>query len=95
MSDSKTPDKVLIDRFEEPLSFILGSKKVIRGFEIGVEGLAVGEEAIIFVPSKLAYGKVGQPPLVMNDTDLLFKVCVNEVSDDKSPGSNSAMLSDE
>ncbi|PUB75038.1 MAG: peptidylprolyl isomerase, partial [gamma proteobacterium symbiont of Ctena orbiculata] len=34
----------------EPIEFILGEKKVIPGFESGVEGMQVGEQKRIHIP---------------------------------------------
>lgn len=40
----------------EPLQFILGSGKVIPGFENAVEGMAVGDKKTVNIPSEEAYG---------------------------------------
>lgn len=40
----------------EPLQFMLGSGQVIPGFDQGVEGMEVGEEKTITIPSEEAYG---------------------------------------
>jgi len=47
---------------------------VIRGFEIAVQHLQIGTAATFFVPSDLAYGKVGQPPDILDDDDLVIEV---------------------
>lgn len=52
---------------KEPFKFIIGAKKVFLGFEIAVLNLSAGQEVTVLVKSKLAYGKVGQPPEIMND----------------------------
>jgi len=40
----------------DPLSFTLGKKEVIPGFEKAVEGLAVGDSHTVEIPSDQAYG---------------------------------------
>lgn len=40
----------------EPLEFTLGSGQVIPGFDRGVNGMEVGEEKTITIPSEEAYG---------------------------------------
>src|SRR3989344_531106 len=48
-----------------PITFLLGEDKVIKGFDIGVTGMKVGEKRKITIPSDLAYGSTsfaGIPP---------------------------------
>jgi peptidylprolyl isomerase len=41
----------------EPLEFTLGAGQVIKGFEDGVEGMAVGDEKQVEIESEDAYGE--------------------------------------
>jgi peptidylprolyl isomerase len=41
----------------EPLEFTLGAGQVIKGFEDGVEGMAVGQEKQVEIESEDAYGE--------------------------------------
>ena len=41
----------------EPLEFTLGEGQVIKGFEDGVQGMAVGEEKRVEIESEDAYGE--------------------------------------
>jgi peptidylprolyl isomerase len=41
----------------EPLRFIVGAGQMISGFEKGVEGMALGEEKDVHIPSSEAYGE--------------------------------------
>lgn len=62
----------------KPLAFPLGRGNVIKGWDEGVTGMKVGEEAEIQVPSDLGYGARGVgsiPP----DSDLYFTVKVLDV----------------
>ena len=42
-----------------PLSFMVGAKKVIPGFEEGISLMRTGEKAVLLIPSALAYGPAG------------------------------------
>lgn len=47
-------------RYEkEPLEFVLGAQQMIRGFEVGVMEMCVGEVRYLTVPEKYAYGDNG------------------------------------
>mmetsp|Transcript_12891 Transcript_12891/g.28593 ORF Transcript_12891/g.28593 Transcript_12891/m.28593 type:complete len:387 (-) Transcript_12891:43-1203(-) len=56
------------------MEFRLGIGAVLRGLDIGVKGMIEGEKRRLMIPSRLAYGPKGHPPLVAPDTDLLFEV---------------------
>lgn len=57
----------------KPLDFVLGSGQVIRGWDEGVAGMKVGERRLLKIPSDLAYGPTGKPPIPPN-TPLVFDV---------------------
>ena len=59
------------------LSFPLGQGRVIRGWEIGVDKLKKGEQAMLFIPSDLAYGAEDKPG-IPGGSDLVFYVEVME-----------------
>jgi FKBP-type peptidyl-prolyl cis-trans isomerase len=40
----------------QPLSFTLGEQGLIAGFQIGVNGMKVGGERVMSIPSELGYG---------------------------------------
>ncbi|ETN39171.1 uncharacterized protein HMPREF1541_05394 [Cyphellophora europaea CBS 101466] len=61
----------------KPFSFKLGSGEVIKGWDIGLEGLQNGGERRITIPANLAYGKKGAPPDIPPNATLKFDVkCV-------------------
>jgi hypothetical protein len=43
----------------DPLVFVLGNGQVIKGWEIGIVGMHVGEMRKLTIPADLAYGKAG------------------------------------
>ena len=62
-----------IDR-KQPFSFILGSGKVIKGWELGVVGMKVGGKRKLVVPPELGYGDAGQPPSIPPRATLIFEI---------------------
>jgi len=57
----------------EPLEFMLGSGQVIKGWDIGIEGMKIGEVRSLRIPAILAYGNNAVGPIPAN-SDLLFEV---------------------
>ncbi|KAI6795312.1 hypothetical protein KC331_g12982, partial [Hortaea werneckii] len=66
----------------KPFSFKLGAGQVIKGWEIGIQGLAVGGERRITIPANLAYGKQNMGDIPPNST-LIFDVKLLEVNKGK------------
>jgi peptidylprolyl isomerase len=64
----------------EPFSFPLGQGQVIPGWDQGVEGMKVGGRRVLTIPSDLAYGPNGSPPVIGPDEALVFVVDLEEVS---------------
>ena len=58
-------DGSVFDESKEPLTFTIGNKQVIAGFEKGVLGMEVGEEKDIVIEPEDAYGKVN-PQLIQD-----------------------------
>ena len=57
-----------------PLTFKLGEKRVIAGWEEGVTGMKVGEKRTLVIPPELAYGKQGAGRVIPPDATLTFDV---------------------
>lgn len=62
----------------KPFSFKLGKGEVIKGWDIGVAGMAVGAERRISIPPHLAYGKKALPGIPGN-SKLVFDVKLLEI----------------
>jgi len=64
---------------DQPFAFKLGTGQVIKGWDEGVAKLRVGDQAILVIPGKLAYGPQGIAPVIPPDSTLIFIVEVVDV----------------
>lgn len=62
----------------KPFSFKLGAGEVIKGWEIGVQGIQAGGERRITIPAHLAYGSKKLPDIPANSA-LVFDIKALEV----------------
>jgi FKBP-type peptidyl-prolyl cis-trans isomerase len=70
-SDGKKFDSSL-DR-GVPFTFTLGAGQVIKGWDIGVEGMKVGGKRILIVPPEFGYGGSDYGPIPASST-LIFEI---------------------
>lgn len=52
----------------KPFDFALGRGQVIKGFDLGVDGMQVGGERRIVIPANMAYGKKALPGIPANSS---------------------------
>ncbi|KAI0116828.1 hypothetical protein F4814DRAFT_262902 [Daldinia grandis] len=57
----------------KPFSFSVGKGEVIKGWDIGIQGMAIGGERRLTIPAHLAYGSKAQPGIPGNST-LVFDI---------------------
>ncbi|KAF4975412.1 hypothetical protein FZEAL_7791 [Fusarium zealandicum] len=62
----------------KPFSFKAGKGQVIKGWDVGVVGMAIGGERRLTIPPSLAYGSRGLPGIPANST-LVFDVKLLEI----------------
>jgi peptidylprolyl isomerase len=58
----------------EPIEFKLGKGMVIKGWDVGIASMRVGEKASLLIDPEYGYGKQGSPPKIPQDAILLFDV---------------------
>lgn len=61
-------------RNAEPFPLTLGAGLVIPGWEQGIEGMKVGGRRELIIPSNLAYGPAGSPPVIGPNETLIFVI---------------------
>lgn len=64
---------------EQPFQFQLGAGQVIKGWDLGVPCMLIGETRELKIIGDLAYGPAGRPPIPPNAT-LLFNIELVELT---------------
>lgn len=90
----RLPDGTIFDSSEnkEALKFILGVGQVIKGWDIGIGSMKLGEKAELHIEPEYGYGVMGNPPTIPANTVLIFDVELLQVSN-RRPSRN--MMSDQ
>ncbi|GMH19707.1 hypothetical protein Nepgr_021548 [Nepenthes gracilis] len=63
-----------------PFKFRLGVGAVIKGWDVGVEGMRIGDKRRLTIPPSMGYGTSGAPPKVPPNAWLVFDVELVDVS---------------
>lgn len=62
-----------VDR-NAPFSFPLGQSRVIKGWDLGVTGMKVGEKRRLTIPPELGYGEIGVTGRIPKSATLIFEI---------------------
>lgn len=68
----------------EPLKFIIGVGQVIKGWDVGIGSMKLGEKAELAIKSEYGYGAMGSPPKIPGGATLIFTVELLSVHDRKA-----------
>ena len=81
LDDNGTKGSKFISTYDrgKPVSFKLGTDKVMKAWNEGVRGMKTGGKRRLLVPAKLGYGKKGVAEIVPPNADLVFDVELLEV----------------
>jgi FKBP-type peptidyl-prolyl cis-trans isomerase FkpA len=62
-----------VDR-KDPFSFVLGAGQVIRGWDLGVAQMKIGDKVRLTIPPELGYGARGAGGVIPPNATLIFEV---------------------
>jgi FKBP-type peptidyl-prolyl cis-trans isomerase len=68
-----------------PFTFRLGRAQVIQGWDQGLQLLKAGGKMVLIVPSELAYGTRGRPPVIPHNATLVFEIELIDIKPESSP----------
>lgn len=63
-----------------PFGFQLGVGRVIRGWDVGVEGMRIGGKRTLYIPSHMGYGSRGAGGVIPPNAGLIFDVELLDVN---------------
>jgi peptidylprolyl isomerase len=63
----------------KPFQCVIGTGRVIKGWDQGLMGMQVGGKRKLYVPAQLAYGERQMGPLIKPNSNLVFEIELLEV----------------
>ena len=76
LTDGKTFDS---SRGRAPFTVTLGQRRVIAGWEQGLQGMRAGEKRRLTIPPEIGYGSRGAGGVIPPDATLIFEVELLEI----------------
>ncbi|HNW71460.1 MAG TPA: FKBP-type peptidyl-prolyl cis-trans isomerase [Candidatus Paceibacterota bacterium] len=75
-TDGTAFDSNIDPKFEhvQPFVFTVGAGQVIKGWDVGVEGMKIGEKRSLEIAPEFAYGENGAGEIIPPNTTLIFEV---------------------
>jgi len=64
---------------DKPFQCVIGTGRVIKGWDMGIIGMKVGGKRKLFVPAHLAYGERQMGALIKPNSNLIFEIELLEV----------------
>lgn len=64
---------------DRPFECVIGTGRVIKGWDQGILGMKVGGKRKLFVPAHLAYGERQVGPIIKPNSNLVFEIELLEV----------------
>ncbi|KAF5339351.1 hypothetical protein D9611_009855 [Ephemerocybe angulata] len=86
-----SPDHTALSR-NEPFVTEIGTAKVVKGLDQGIQQLSLGEKAIITIEPDFAYGERGVPGIIPPNSTLTYEVELGSCKVPKSANINWIML---
>lgn len=63
----------------KPFQCVIGTGRVIKGWDQGIVGMKVGGKRKLYIPSHLAYGERQMGPFIKPNSNLVFEIELLEV----------------
>ena len=74
--DGTTFDSNVDPKFQhvQPFVFTIDGHQVIKGWDVGIAGMKIGEKRKLELAPEFAYGAAGHPPVIPQNATLVFEV---------------------
>lgn len=66
-------------KYNQPFEFTVGASEVIKGWDLGLVGMKIGEKRKLTIPSSLGYGERGAGKVIPPNATLIFEIELLEI----------------
>ncbi|MFA6296215.1 MAG: FKBP-type peptidyl-prolyl cis-trans isomerase [Patescibacteria group bacterium] len=66
-------------KYNQPFEFTVGAGEVIKGWDLGLVGMKIGEKRKLTIPSELGYGERGAGTVIPGNATLIFEIELLEI----------------